>query len=65
MVYRLSTDWSIEELGFNSCNIQDIFLFPLVFKLVLGITPLPLLFVIGVLFLGVKWLGCEVDHSSI
>jgi hypothetical protein len=56
---RLWAGW----LGFHSWQGQEIFLFSTVFRLALGPTQLPIQWALGAFSLGVKWLGCEADHS--
>jgi hypothetical protein len=49
--------------GFNSQQGQEIFLFSVVSRPTLGPIQPPIQWVPGVLSLGVKWQGCEADHS--
>jgi hypothetical protein len=55
--------WMIGVLGFNSQQGLGIFLFTTAFRMALGPTQLPIQWVQGALFLGVKRLGLEPDHS--
>jgi hypothetical protein len=49
--------------GFESWQGLGIFLFTTVSRLALGTTQPSIQWVPGALFLEVKWLGCEADHS--
>jgi hypothetical protein len=55
--------WMIGIQGFDSWWGLGIFLFTTASKMALGLTQSPIQWVPGALFLGVKWLGCEADHS--
>jgi hypothetical protein len=49
---------------FDSWQEQGIFLFATTFRPALGLTQLPIQWVLGVVLSpGVKWLGHEADHS--
>jgi hypothetical protein len=58
-----ATGWTIEVLGFDSRRRLGIFLFTATSRTALEPTQLPIQGVPGALFLGVKWLGREADHS--
>jgi hypothetical protein len=55
--------WMIGLLGLDSWWGLEILLFTTVLRPALESTQPPIQWVIGALFLGVKWLGCEADNS--
>lgn len=55
-------DWTTEELGFNSWQVQESFLFFKPSRLAPDTTQPSPQRVLGVLSPGVKWLGCEADN---
>jgi len=57
-------DWTIRVLGFDSWQGLGICLFTTASRTDLGSTQPPIQWVPGALSLGVKWPGCEGDHSS-
>jgi hypothetical protein len=57
------TSFTIGVLGFNSQWELGIFLFTIMSRTALGSTQPPVQWVPGTLSLGVKWPGCEADHS--
>jgi hypothetical protein len=61
IVTRLWAGWP----GFNSWQGQGYFLFATGSRLALGLTQLPIQWVLGSLSLGVKQQGCEADHSHL
>jgi hypothetical protein len=54
---------NMDDLGFKSWQGLGIFLFTTVSRPTLGPTQPPIQWVPGALSLGVKWLGCEANHS--
>jgi hypothetical protein len=50
-------------LGFDSQQGQGIFFFTAMSRMALGPTQPPIQWVPGAVSLGVKWPGCEADHS--
>jgi hypothetical protein len=56
--------WVAEELGFDCCQGQEVFLFSITFKLAMGPTQPTIQWVSGALP-GVKQQGCEGDHSPV
>jgi hypothetical protein len=55
----------VGELGFNSRQSQEIFIYSTASRPALGAQPASSIQrVLGPLLLGVKWPGCEADHSS-
>jgi hypothetical protein len=56
--------WTIRVLGFDSQWGLGIFLFTTTSRMALGPTQPPIQWVQGAHSLGVKWPGCEADHSS-
>jgi hypothetical protein len=57
--YRLDSQCSGVQLPAG----LGIFLFTIMSRMALGLTQPPVQWVPGALSLGVKWLGCEADHS--
>jgi hypothetical protein len=57
--------WATKKSRFNSCLGQEIFLFSAVFRIDLQATQTPVQKVLGVLFLGIRWLRREADHSPL
>jgi len=55
--------YGLDDWDFESQWELGIFLPTTAFRTVLEPTQLPIQWVAGALSLGVKWLGCEVDHS--
>jgi len=55
----------IRVLGFDSQRGLGIFLFTTASRMVLETTQPPIQWLIGALTLGVKWPGCEADHSPL
>jgi hypothetical protein len=55
--------WTIWVLGFNSWQGLGIFLFTTASRMAVGPTQPPIQWAPDTLSLGVKWLGCEADHS--
>jgi hypothetical protein len=56
--------WMIGVLGFDSQQRLGIFLFTTVSRTALGPTQYPIQWIAWALSVGVKWPGCEYDHSS-
>jgi hypothetical protein len=59
----MAIGWTAEEMGLNSQQEQEIFLFFTPARLALGPTHSPIQWVLGAILLGVKWQGHEADHS--
>jgi hypothetical protein len=55
--------WTVGVQEFNSQQGPGIFLFSIMSSLALGPTQPPIQWVLEALSLGVKWPGCEADHS--
>jgi hypothetical protein len=55
--------WKIGVIGFDSQQRLGIFLFTTASRIALEPTQPPIQWVPGALSLGVKWPGCEADHS--
>jgi hypothetical protein len=61
--YLCLKGWTIGWSGFEFRCGLGIFLFNTVSRLALGPTQPPIQWIPGALSLGVKWSGCEIDHS--
>jgi hypothetical protein len=55
--------YGLDDQEFESWQGLGIFLFTTMSTLALGPTQLPIQWVPGVLYLVIKWSGCETDHS--
>jgi hypothetical protein len=55
--------WTVRVLGFDSWQGLGVFLFNTASRMALRPTQPPIQWVPRALFLGVKWLGREADHS--